>query len=415
MAKRVVITGLGPVSCIGKDRESFWYSLLRGVSGIKKIERFAASELGYASQIGGEISDFKTTPFLDEKQTRHFSRFTQFAVVSAYLALADAHLDIDDEITRKTGIILGTGIGGLDAVEDQANRLQEKSLKKLNLFTANATQAQAAVAEISTSLRIKGVNYTVTSGCSSSANAIGVAFDNIRQGRSEIILTGGAEAPFTDVVFASFDVTKQLAAKNDEPTKAVIPYSLGRSGFVLAEGASLIVLEELEHAQKRGAFIYGELVGFGSAAEAYHSYKHEMSGEGMASAMKEAAKDAGITPYEIDYICGHGSGSQSADLKETNAVKRFFGARAANVPMSTIKDLMGMPFGASTGFQVIATALMLEHQIMVPTTNYSEPDPECDLDYVPQKPRSSIINYAMINSMGLGGNNAVLIVKKFQK
>ncbi|MDR1997696.1 MAG: beta-ketoacyl-[acyl-carrier-protein] synthase family protein, partial [Candidatus Margulisbacteria bacterium] len=240
------------------------------------------------------------------------------------------------------------------------------------------------------------------------------ALDALRGGKADVILAGGAETPFTEVAFASFDGTKQLSTKNDTPEKAITPYDLNRDGFLLAEGAGVAVLEELEHALQRGAYIYGELLGFGSSADAYDSYKMEPTGAGMARAMEAAIKDADITPYELDYVCAHGSGSRSADLKETNALKLVLGGRARAVPVSTVKSVMGMPFGASTAFQLIASALMLDKQTVIPTMNLQTPDPQCDLDYVPDQAREMALNYILMDSMGLGGNNAALIVKKYK-
>ncbi len=413
MKRRVVITGLGPVSCLGREREAFWQALVKGVSGIKKIEALEKSPRGYRTFIAGEITDFSTSPFLDIKQARRFSRFTQLALVAASLAVADAHLKFKPEDKERTGIILGTGIGGLDTVQEQVESLLADGLKKLNPFAANASIPNAAAGEISVLFGITGPNFTISTGCSASANAIGIALDTIRSGRADVVLTGGAETPLTDVIYATFDVSKQLSARNDTPEKAVKPFDLNRDGYLLSEGSSILVIEELEHALKRNAYIYAELVGYGSSADAYDSFKMEETGIGTARALENAMLDAGITPFEIDYICAHGSGSISADRKETNGIKQVFGSRSKNIPVSTIKAHMGMPFGASTGFQVIATAQMLDNQIIVPTLNLENPDPQCDLDYVPNKAREAILNYAAVNSMGLGGNNAVLILKKY--
>ncbi|MDR1324173.1 MAG: beta-ketoacyl-[acyl-carrier-protein] synthase family protein [Candidatus Margulisbacteria bacterium] len=414
MQRRVVITGLGPISPIGKERETFWRFLVNGISGIRVVPEIANSPLGFKTQIGGNIPDFDPLPYLHKKKGRHFSRFTQMAVVAAGLAIADAHLTVTAENASRVGVMMGTGIGGHEAVEEQQRILQKDGLSKINPFCANATFSHAAAAEISIYYGLTGVNYSLSTGCSASANALGTALDAIRSGKADVILAGGAETPFTEVVYASFDGTKQLSKKNATPEKAVTPYDLNRDGFLLAEGAGVVVLEELEHALRRGAYIYGELCGFGSSADAYDSYRMEPTGAGMARAMEAALRDADITPYELDYICSHGSGSKSADLKETHAIKLALGDRAKTVPVSTIKSVMGMPFGASTAFQLIAAALMLEKQIIIPTMNLETPDPECDLDYVPNVAREMILNYALLDSMGLGGNNAALVVKKYK-
>lgn len=413
--RRVVITGIGLVSPIGHDRETFWHHISKGVSGIKVIDRFKNSDKGYKTHIGGEIPDFSPEPFLDKKVSRRMSRFTQMSLVATYKALADAHLLITPELSPRTGVVLGTAAGGYDVLEDQIKSIMASGLTHLNPFTANASIPSAAAAEISVFFKVTGPNFTVSTGCSASANAIGSAVDMIRAKRAEVMITGGSETPFVEVTFSTFDTSKQMSTKNETPEKAVTPFALNRSGYVLAEGSAILVLEELEHALKRGAHIYGEVVGYGSSADAYDSLRMEQEGVGMAQALKLALQDAELTPYELDYICAHGSGSKSADLKETNAIKAALGERAYHVPISTIKAVMGMPFGASTGFQTVATALMLEKQVIVPTINLAEPDPECDLDYVPNKARDSVLQYAAVHAMGIGGNNAVLILKKFSR
>lgn len=413
--RRVVITGIGLVSPIGHDRETFWHHIAKGISGIKVIERFKNSDKGYKTYIGGEITDFSPEPFIENKVARRMSRFTQMSLIATYKALADAHLTITPEISTRTGVVLGTASGGYDVLEDQIHSIAKSGLTHLNPFTANASTPSAAASEISVFFKVTGPNFTVSTGCSASANAIGSAVDLIRAKRADVVITGGAETPFVEVTFSTFDTSKQMSTKNDTPEKAVTPFALNRTGYVLAEGSAILVLEELEQALKRGAHIYGEIIGYGSSADAYDSLRMEQTGVGMAQALTLALHDADLTPYELDYICAHGSGSKSADLKETNAIKSALGERAYHVPISTIKAVMGMPFGASTGFQVAATALMLEKQIIVPTINLTEPDPECDLDYVPNKARESVIQHAAVHAMGIGGNNAVLILRKFSR
>ncbi|GBR75390.1 3-oxoacyl-ACP synthase [Candidatus Termititenax persephonae] len=481
MQRRVVITGLGPISPIGKERETFWRSLVNGVSGIRLIPEIAASPLNFKTKIGGVIPDFNPQSYLKDEEIKHFSRFTQLAVVAADIALADAHLTVAAEDAARLGVIMGTGIGGHEVVErlqkallaDQENKamvktkqfidelikqhaenplevelvagLKSKTLgdflthhfnnyfqaylleqqltrldktgeKDLINSCAKATFTHAAAAEISAHCGLSGVNYSLSTGCSASANAIGAALNAIREGKADVVLSGGAEAPFTDMVYASFDFAspRQMSVRNDTPAQAITPYAKNRDGFLLAEGAGVVVLEELEHALRRGAYIYGELLGFGSAANANISPAEELKGAGLAQAMEAAIKDADITPYELDYICSHGSGSAFADLKETNAVKRVLGERAKAVPVSTVKSAMGMPFGASTAFQLIASSLMLDKQIVIPTLNLETPDPNCDLDYVPRTARPMILNYILLDSIGLGGNNAALVIKKYK-
>lgn len=411
--RRVVITGISPISAIGSDRDTFWQSLVTGTCNFKKIDRF--EKKGFKCYIGGEITDFKGEPFLDKKQVKRLSRFSQFAIVSAHKALSDARLKVAEINDELLGIILGTGIGGIDVIEEQAAILNSNSLSHLNPFCANSSEPNAAAAQVSIYLKSKGPHFTIASGCASSLNAISMAYDMIKMGRLDVAITGGSETPLTDVVFSTFDASNQLSTKNDPPEKAVSPFDLNRDGFILSEGAATLILEDYEHALKRNAYIYGEIIGYGQASDAYDSYKMEQEGIGLAASMNKALTDATISPMEIDYICAHGSGSKKADIKETNAIKKVFRERAAELPISTIKDKMGMPFGASGAFQLIASLLMLENQQVIPTINYETPDPQCDLNYVPNKAKETILKTILINSIGIGGNNVSLIVRKLDK
>ncbi len=410
--RRVVVTGMAPVSAIGKDRETFWQSLVRGVSAVHQIARF--KERGFQTQIGCEMSDFSPEPFLSKKEAKRLSRFTQLSVVATQLALADAHLETDLN-AQHAGIIYATGIGGLEVVEEQVILLQEDKLTRLNPLAANTAVPNAAAAFLSVYLKLNGPHFTVSTGCSSSGNALALAYDQIQLGRLDVVITGGSETPLTDVIFGTFDVSHQMSTKNATPEKAVSPFDLNRDGFVLGEGAATLILEEYEHARKRGAHIYGELIGYGQSSDAYDAYQMEQEGKGMALAIEKALLSANLSPYEVDYICAHGSGSKNGDRKETNAIKKVFRERAREIPISTIKDKMGMPFGASTAFQAIATLLMLEKQQVIPTINYETPDPECDLNYVPNEARATILNKTLINSMGIGGNNVVLAFSKMNE
>lgn len=408
--RRVVITGISPISSIGSDRETFWKSLVNGKSGISVVEHFA--EMGFKSHLAGQITDFSGEPFLDSKQAKRLSRFVQLAIVSAYKAISDSRLDIEQMDTNLLGIIMGTAIGGLDVVEKQVLTLHDKKMTKLDPFAANSTEPNAAAAQLSIYLKSTGPHFTIAAGCASSLNALAMAYDLIKMGRIDVALSGGSETPLADVIYSTFDVSGQLSTKNDDPQKAVSPFDLNRDGFVLSEGAATLVLEEYEHARNRGAYIYGEITGYGQSSDAYDTYHMEQEGAGMALSMQRALANATVNPYEIDYINAHGSGSQKADRKETNAIKKVFKDRAKEIPVSTIKDQMGMPFGASGAFQLIAVMQMLQHQMVVPTINYQTPDPECDLNYVPNQARETILKNVLINSMGIGGNNVSMIVSK---
>jgi len=410
--RRVVITGISPISSIGSDRDTFWKSLVTGKSGISKIDHYV--EMGFKSHLAGQIADFDGAPFLDNKQTKRLSRFVQMAIVSAYKAISDSRLDIDQLDTNYLGIILGTAIGGLDVVEKQVLTLNQKKMTKLDPFAANSTEPNAAAAQLSIYLKSTGPHFTVAAGCASSLNALAVAYDMIKMGRIDVAISGGSETPLADVVFSTFDVSGQLSAKNDHPEKAVSPFDLNRDGFVLSEGAATLILEEYEHARQRNAYIYGEISGYGQSSDAYDTYHMEQEGVGMAMSMERALQNSNCSAYEIDYINAHGSGSKKADRKETNAIKKVFKDRAKEIPVSTIKDKMGMPFGASGAFQLIAATQMLQNQMVVPTINYQTPDPECDLNYVPNEARETILNNIMVNSMGIGGNNVSLIVSKLK-
>jgi len=408
--RRVVITGISPISSIGSDRETFWKSLVNGKSGISVVEHYA--EMGFKSHLAGQVPNFDGEPFLDHKQAKRLSRFVQMAIVSAYKAISDSRLDIEQLDTNHLGIILGTAIGGLDVVERQVLALNDKKMTKLDPFAANSTEPNAAAAQLSIYLKSTGPHFTIAAGCASSLNALAMAYDMIKMGRIDLAVSGGSETPLADVIFSTFDVSGQLSTKNNDPQKAVAPFDLNRDGFVLSEGAATLILEEYEHARQRNAHIYAEITGYGQSSDAYDTYHMEQEGAGMALSMQKALQNASFTPYEIDYINAHGSGSKKADRKETNAIKKVFKDRALEIPVSTIKDKMGMPFGASGAFQLIAAVQMLQHQTVIPTINYQTPDPECDLNYVPNKAQETILKNILINSMGIGGNNVSLVVSK---
>ncbi|MFC1517978.1 beta-ketoacyl-[acyl-carrier-protein] synthase family protein [Candidatus Margulisiibacteriota bacterium] len=413
MTRRVVVTGLGPVSPNGCDRETFWTSLINGHSVIKELPEYSDPASGYRTRIGAAIENFTAEPYISLKESKRFSRFTQFAIVGARKAIADGHLKIEEEDKNRAGVILGTGIGGLEVAAQQAIDLKEKGPGKLNPFAANASVPSAAAAEISVLLGLKGPNLTVTTGCSAGLNAIGLAYDMIKMNRADVLISGGSETPLIPVTYATFDVSRQMSVRNELGPQACSPFDVNRDGFVLSEGAGIVVIEELEHALKRNAYIYAEIIGYGVMADAYKSYGLDPEGKGAAEAIKLALRDAGISPLDINYICAHASSSREGDLKETNAIKSIFKDYANKLPISSIKSVIGMPFGASGGFQLIASALAIENSMVPPTMNLNTPDPQCDLDYVPNKPRKTNLEHVLMNSFGLGGNNSVLVIKKY--
>lgn len=414
ISERVVITGIGCVSPNGSNAVAVWESLVKGISPIKIIPRFAEGPIKYKSHLGAEIVDFSTVPFLTSKEVKIMSRFTQFAIVAAKQALMDAHFVIDDQNSKYTGVMIGTGIGGIEFTEQQQTTFIENGTSKLNPFAASAISPHAASAEVSIHLKLKGPQASIVTGCSAGLNAIGQAYDAIRLGRAEVMLTGGSEAPLSPLTFGTFDVSRQLSVSNDQPLNASRPFDLNRDGFILSEGAAVFVLERLEHAQKRGAHIYAEIAGTASTGDAYHSYQLDPTGESVAEAMQRALFEAEMSLGDIDLIAAHGSGSKGGDEKEAAAILKVFKDYAKKIPVTAIKSNMGMPFGASGPFQLLASTLAIERKVIPPTLNYENYDEKCPLNIVSKSAREGSINTVLMNSFGLGGNNATLIIKKFK-
>lgn len=406
---RVVITGLGLVSPNGQDRVTFWESLTHGITPIQKLNRFSN---GFKTQIAAQIENFSALPFITEKQAQKMSRFTQLALVAAKKAMADTHYYLDETNNRRLGVILGTGIGGIEVVEHQHKDFMEKGPGKINPFAAASIVPHAATTEISVLLGIKGPNMTVSTGCSSGLNAIGMAYDSIKQGRAEAMLAGGTEAPLSPLTFATFDAAREMSTQNATPTKACRPFDLNRDGYVLSEGAAVLVLERMDIAKKRGAHIYGEIVGFGSTGDAYHSYKLDPQGNSVVVAIEMALKEAKLAPEEIDWVLAHGSGSKGGDQKESSALIRVFKDYASKLPVTAIKSIMGMPFGASGPFQLMAAVLGFESGLIPKTLNYETPDPACAIHVIGKETLALSTQTALMTSFGLGGNNSVLIAQK---
>ncbi|MBZ4687144.1 MAG: fabF [Clostridiales bacterium] len=408
---RVVVTGMGVISPVGIGLENFWQSLVEGKSGVGPITHFDASEL--STRIAAEVKDFDAKDYIDRKEAKRMDRFTQFAVAAAKMASQDAGLEMEKLNSDRVGVVLGTGIGGIDTFEKQHKVLQDKGPGRVSPFFVPMMIANMAAGHISINLGAKGPNYTVITACASGTNAIGEAFKLLQRGDADVVITGGTEAAITPMSFSGFCSMKALSTHNDEPQKASRPFDKNRDGFVMGEGSGILILETLEHAKKRGASIYAEIVGYGATADAYHITAPAPEGEGGARAMSNALKDAGLNPSDIDYINAHGTSTPLNDKFETAAIKKVFGDNAKKVAISSTKSMIGHLLGAAGAVELITSILTINKGIITPTINYEERDPECDLDYVPNEAREANVNYALSNSLGFGGHNATLIVKKF--
>ncbi len=409
--KRVVITGLGLLTPVGNSKEETWKALIGGRSGIEKIKDFDAQD--YSSQIAGEIKNFDPSSFLDKKSIRHMDRFVQYAIVATKEALKDAHLEGIDG--RRVGVIVGAGIGGLRVIEQQHSILLEKGPRKVSPFLIPMLIPDMASGQIAIQFGFRGPNYCTVSACASGAHAIADGYRILQNGEAEVMVTGGTESCITPLGLAGFCSAHSLSTKNDEPEKASRPFDKLRDGFVMAEGASVLILETLENAKKRNSRIYAEIVGLGLSADAYHMTAPPPDGNGAALAIKEALKDSKIKPEEIDYISAHGTSTPLNDKSETQAIKTVFGDYAYRIPISSIKSMVGHMLGAAGAVEVAISALVIENSLIPPTINYEVADPECDLDYVPNQSRKKGVRVAMSNSFGFGGHNSVIIIKKFEE
>ncbi|AMK71747.1 MULTISPECIES: beta-ketoacyl-ACP synthase II [Bacillus] len=409
--KRVVVTGLGALSPLGNDVDTSWNNAINGVSGIGPITRVDAEE--YPAKVAAELKDFNVEDYMDKKEARKMDRFTQYAVVAAKMAVEDADLNITDEIAPRVGVWVGSGIGGLETLESQFEIFLTKGSRRVSPFFVPMMIPDMATGQISIALGAKGVNSCTVTACATGTNSIGDAFKVIQRGDADVMVTGGTEAPLTRMSFAGFSANKALST-NPDPKTASRPFDKNRDGFVMGEGAGIIVLEELEHALARGAKIYGEIVGYGSTGDAYHITAPAQDGEGGARAMQEAIKDAGIAPEEIDYINAHGTSTYYNDKYETMAIKTVFGEHAHKLAVSSTKSMTGHLLGAAGGIEAIFSILAIKEGVIPPTINIQTPDEECDLDYVPDEARRQELNYVLSNSLGFGGHNATLIFKKYQ-
>lgn len=408
--RRVVVTGLGVISPIGNEIDTFWKNVKDGVCGIDKVTRFDAS--AFACQVAGEVKDFEPTQYIDRKEAKRMDRYTHFAVAAAKMALADSGLDLEKEDMNRFGVITGSGIGGIETFEAQSKTMLEKGPGRVSPFFIPMMISNIAAAQIAIMTGAKGANFNVTSACASGTNAIGEAFRAIKYGACDVICAGGAEAAITPLSFAGFCNMKALSTRND-PKRASIPFDAERDGFVMGEGAGILILEELEHAKARGAEIYCEMVGYGATDDAYHVTAPAPDGEGGARAMQLAIDEAGVPASDVDYINAHGTSTPYNDKFETAAIKTVFGEHAGKVAVSSTKSMTGHLLGGAGGVEGVICALSLKDGYIPQTIGYQTPDPECDLDYVTEGGREQAINYALSNSLGFGGHNASILFKKF--
>ena len=412
MKRRVVITGMGVITPVGNDVETFWNSLINGHSGIRKIDRFDPTD--YATQIGGQINDFNPEDFIDKKEARRMDRFVQYAMVAAQQAYKQSGLNINEENAERVGVYIGSGIGGLETLCDQYETLLDKGPRRVSPFFVPMMIVDMASGQVSIHLGAKGPNHSPVSACATGTHSIGDAFKMIERGAADVMFAGGTEAALLPLTIAGFNSAKALSTRNDDPQHASRPFDKDRDGFVLGEGAGVMVLEELEHAKKRGANILAEIVGYGLTGDAYHITAPAPGGEGAARAMKMALNDAGLEPTAIGYINAHGTGTEYNDFYETQAVKAAFGEHAYKLAMSSTKSVTGHLLGAAGGIEAVASVMALNEGILPPTMNLDEPGEGCDLDYVPNEARKQEVEYVMSNSLGFGGHNASIILKKYK-
>ncbi len=413
LKKRVVITGLGAITPVGNTAEAFWKALLAGQSGIGRITRFDASD--YDAQIAGEVKGFEPTAFIDKKEARRMDRFTQFAIAAAKMALDDSGIDLKNEDRSRIGAFVGSGIGGMDTLHEQYKNLFEKGPNRVSPFFIPMMIANMAAGQVSITFGLQGPSSCVVTACATGTNCIGDAMHVIQRGDADVMVAGGTEAAISPAGMAGFCSMKALSTRNDAPEQASRPFENGRDGFVMGEGSGIVVLESLDHAQARGARIYAELAGYGTNADAYHVTAPAPEGAQAARCMALAIKDAGLELADIDYINAHGTSTPLNDKNETLGIKALFGDQAKNLAVSSIKSMTGHLLGAAGGIECVATALTIVHDMMPPTINYDTPDPELDLDYVPNQARAKVVRAALSNSFGFGGHNATLLVKKFEK
>jgi len=410
--RRVVITGTGAITPLGNSVQEFWQGCLEGRSGVGPVTQFDTT--GYPSRISGEVKDFRPEDYMERRDARRMSRFSQFAVAAARQAIEQAELDLEKEDRTRVGVILGNGIGGLTDSQEAVNTIREKGGLRIDPFFLAKMLPNMAAAQLSLMFGLKGHSNTVITACAAGTQAMGDALDLIRAGRADVMITGGTEAALCELGLCGFAVMRALSTRNDEPEKASRPFDATRDGFVAAEGAGIFVFESLEHARRRGAPIFAEVTGYAANNDAYHIVAPCADGDGAARSMKAALEDAGVAPEEVDYINAHGTSTPLNDTAETMAIKRVFGEHAYRIPVSSTKSMIGHAFGAAGAMECIACVKSLETGYIHPTINYEHPDPQCDLDYVPNEPRQASVRVILKNSFGFGGQNACLVFKSVE-
>ncbi len=411
MNRRVVVTGTGLVTPLGTGVRKTWDQLCAGKSGVDLITRFDTTE--YAVKIAAEVRDFEVESFIDPKVAKHLELFVQFAVASAIMARDDAGLEINETNGTRVGVFTGNGIGGLPTIEHYHQVLLERGPKRITPFFIPMVISNMSAGQVSIILGARGPNLSVTTACAAGTHAVGEAFRSISRGDCEVAITGGSESTVCPMAVAGFNAMKALSKRNDDPQAASRPFDRDRDGFIIAEGGGMLVLEELEHAVKRGARIYAEVVGYGLSGDAYHMAAPPEDGAGAARSMQMALNDARMNPEDIDYINAHGTSTPLNDVVETRAIKKVFGSHAGRLAISSTKSMTGHMLGGAGGIESVFTALSVYHGVIPPTINLENPEPECDLDYVPKQARERQIRAAVSNSFGFGGTNAVLVMKRF--
>ncbi len=408
MSRRVAVTGIGLITPLGLSNKETWDAICNGRSGVKNVERFDVAD--HKTKIGGEIKDFNPEDFMNPKEARRTDRFIQYAVASTKLAIEDSGLEITEELSPQVGTLIGTGIGGMDTFRDTVIQLEAKGPGRLSPFSIPNIITNLAAGHVSITFNAKGPNCSTTTACAASAHAIGYAMIAIQRGDADVMIAGGTEAPINPLSYGGFNAMRALSTNNDDPQGASRPFDKDRDGFIIGEGSGMLILEELEFAKKRGAKIYAELIGFGMSSDASHITAPSL--DGPVRCMKSAIKNAGINPEEIDYINAHGTSTELNDANETKAIKEIIGEKAYQTPVSSTKSMTGHLLGAAGGIEASFSVLAIDQGILPPTINYTTPDPECDLDYVPNEARDAKITTVLSNSFGFGGTNGTLIFRK---
>lgn len=411
MRKRVVVTGMGAITPLGSELDTFWENLKAGQSGIREVTKVNKDD--FPSKVAAEVTDWDASLYMDKKEAKRMDLFTQYAVGAAKIAVDDANLTIDESNADRVGVWVGSGIGGMATYEEQFRRFMDKGYRRVSPFFVPMLIPDMAAGQISIQLGAKGINSCTVTACATGTNSIGDAFKVIERGDCDVMLTGGAEAPITNMSFAGFSTAKALSV-NPDPNSASRPFDKERDGFVMGEGSGILVLESLESAQNRGAHIYAEIVGYASTGDAHHITAPAPDGEGAQRAMKQAIEDAHLSPSDVDYINAHGTSTPFNDKFETTAIRSVFEDHADDLMVSSTKSMTGHLLGAAGAVEAIASIKAIQTGIVPPTINYEHPDEECDLDYVPNEKREATVDVALSNSLGFGGHNACLIFKKYQ-